>query len=159
VNPKEDEMAATRWWEKYAWIVFAAIGVMGLLVAAPVMLDPGAGAAVFEQLDGLALPAVIAGDPAAMAYAEHLYRFAFGATVGVDLLTVLVAVFAFRHGARWAWFALWYWPVLFGTNALAYDGPARYVQLFMLMITTAALAAAYGQAWRRTPVAPSVATA
>jgi hypothetical protein len=144
-------MRSGRWYERYAWIVFAVIGVMGLSFALPVMLDAGAGAAVFERLDGVTVPDAIQADAEATAYLEFVYRFAFGATAGVDLLTILVAIFAFRHGRRWAWLAFWYWPVLFATNAFTYDEPARYVQIGMLTLTVAALAATWRRTWRRRP--------
>jgi hypothetical protein len=146
-----------RWYERYAWIVFLLIGVMGVVIALRVVVNPSAGAGVFEQLDGIALPPAIAASAEALAYVEFLYRFAFGATLGVDLMTILIAVFAFRHGRRWAWAAFCYWPLLFLTNLMTYDAPARYVQLFMLVITTAALSVTYRKTWRHSdaPVLPS----
>jgi hypothetical protein len=143
-------VTAARWYERYAWIVFAIIGIMGLVIALPVLINPAAGAGVFAQLDGMTLPAAISADPAARTYAEFVYRFAFGATFGLDLMTVLIAVFAFRRGARWAWIAFCYWPALFFTNLLTYEASARPVQLTMLAITIAALAATYRTTWRKT---------
>jgi hypothetical protein len=141
-------MGALKLVEKHGWIVFVIIGLMGLVIALPVVVDPSRGAAVFEQMDGVAMPTSIATDAAAVAYLEFVSRFAFTATVGVDLLTVLVAVFAFRHGARWAWLAFWYWPALFLTNAIAYDAPARYVQIGMLALTAGILLVTGPRAWR-----------
>jgi hypothetical protein len=144
-------MRTERWYERYAWVAFVVIGVMGLSFALPVMLDAGAGAAVFERLDGVTVPDAIQADADATAYVEFVYSFAFSATAGLDFLTVLVATFAFRHGLRWAWVAMLYWPVLFATNALTYDEPARYVQIGMLTLTAAALAATWRRTWRRRP--------
>lgn len=141
-------MTTERWYERHAWIVFVIIGLMGLVIALPVLMDPGSGAEVFDQLDGVALPTAIDADPAALAYVEFVYRFAFGATFGLDLMTVLIAVFAFRHGARWAWAAFCYWPALFLSNLLTYEASARPVQVAMLAITVTALAATYRKAWR-----------
>jgi hypothetical protein len=141
-------MGALRLVEKHGWIVFVLIGLMGLVIALPVIIDPSRGAAVFEQMDGVVMPASIATDAAAMAYVEYVSRLAFTATFGVDLLTVLVAVFAFRLGARWAWLAFWYWPALFLTNAIAYDAPARYVQIGMLALTAGILLVTGPRAWR-----------
>jgi hypothetical protein len=152
-------MTAERWYERYAWTVFAAVGVMGLVIALPVLVDPAAGAGVFEQLDGVAVPAAIDADPAARAYVEFVSRFAFGATFGLDLMTVLVAVFAFRRGARWAWVAFCYWPALFMMNLVTYEPSARPVQLAMLAVTTAALAATYRKTWRRAHAAGGVGAA
>lgn len=144
-------MTTQRMHEKYAWIVFVIIGLMGLVLALPVWFDPSAGADVFEQLDGVTVPATIADSAEATAYVEFLYRFAFTATVGVDLLTVVVAVFAFRHAARWAWLAFCYWPALFLTNFLTYQESARYIQIVMLTLTVGALAASYRKVWLQAP--------
>jgi hypothetical protein len=151
-------MGPRRLTERYGWVVFVIIGIMGVVIALPVVIDPGRAPAVFEQMDGMAMPASLATDAVAMAYLAFVSRFAFTATLGVDLLTVLVAVFAFRHGARWAWFALCYWPALFLTNAITYDAPARYVQVGMLVLTAATLAATGPRAWRHDPAGPSAET-
>jgi hypothetical protein len=143
-------MTTERWYERYAWIVFAIIGLMGMVIALPVLIDPSAGADVFRRLDSMALPATIAADPAVRGYVEFVYRFAFTATFGLDLMTVLIAAFAFRRGARWAWLAFLYWPGLYFTNLLTYEPAARPVQLAMLVVTTAALGASFRKVWQGT---------
>jgi hypothetical protein len=148
-------MTAERWYERHAWLVFAAVGLMGMVIALPVLVDAATGARVFAQLDGVALPAVLEADPAARSYVEFVSRFAFSATFGLDLMTVLIAGFAFRRGARWAWGAMCYWPVLFLSNLLTYEPSTRPVQLAMLTLTTAALAATFRRTWRRTAGAPA----
>jgi hypothetical protein len=48
-----------------------------------------------------------------------------------------------------------YWPVLFLSNLLTYEPSTRPMQLAMLTLTTAALAATFRRTWRRTAGAPA----
>src|SRR3712207_121910 len=36
------------------------------------------------------------------------------------VLTVAIALTAFRRGERWAWWAFWAWPVFFGVHGLVF---------------------------------------
>lgn len=55
-------------------------------------------------------------------------------------MTVVVAATAFQRGARWAWWLLWYWPMIFLAHFFSYEGPFRYVQLLWVVLTAGALA-------------------
>jgi hypothetical protein len=70
-----------------SWICLAAVSLgiagFGLVV---IVAPPGGGDGLLYRADGLA-------------------------SVGLGVFGLLLAVVPFRRGERWAWFALWFYPV------------------------------------------------
>jgi hypothetical protein len=81
---------------RYAWVVFVVFAVLATLFG----IFPGSW---FEETVDRDL-----------ALLSTTY-----ASVAV-VLTIAVAVTAFRRGERWAWFAFWVWPLFFVVHALAF---------------------------------------
>lgn len=121
-------MATQRWYRRYAWVWFVLMAVVGLLGGVLVLVDPAAAIGMFARF-GHELPASIASDPAAGAYVEFVAHWAATASIGFNLFGVVIAATAFRRGHRWAWFASWYWPMLFILHFTTYEGGFRYGQL------------------------------
>ena len=85
---------------KTGWISLAIIGVAILLFG----------------LITTALPA--SSDPP--------YMRAIGvASIGMGLFGLLITTIAYRHRERWAWFALWYYPVFWTTHLLGDLPPGK----------------------------------
>jgi uncharacterized membrane protein HdeD (DUF308 family) len=40
------------------------------------------------------------------------------ASIGMGLFGVMITLFAYRRGERWAWFILWYYPVFWSAHFL-----------------------------------------
>jgi hypothetical protein len=145
-------MRADTWYERAAWIFFAALSGMVLPLAALVYVDPSAATDLWARF-GYDLPAVVATDPTATEYVEFISHWATTGTIGFDLFGLLIAVTAFRRGEKWAWLAFWYWPVLFATHFVTYQSGFQYAQLVWVTLSVAALLATYRKVWRVEPVA------
>ena len=52
-------------------------------------------------------------DPAMTAYLADEFRSAGAMQLGFAIFSMVIASRWFRQGDRWAWFAFWYFPVLF----------------------------------------------
>jgi hypothetical protein len=139
-------MTGERWYDRHAWIYFAGVAAVGLAGAATTFISPSSGEGLFGTF-GFPVPAAIAEDPDAVRYVEHIFGWASGATVGLDLFGLLIAATAFRRGERWAWLAFWYWPTMFLSHFLLYESGFRYLQLVWLVLSLAALGATAGKAW------------
>jgi MFS family permease len=55
-----------------------------------------------------------------------LYMRAIGvASIGMGLFGLLITTIAYRHRERWAWFALWYYPVFWTAHLLGDLPPGK----------------------------------
>lgn len=142
-------MSTERWYERYAWVWFAALTGSVIPLAVMIYLDPSSATSMWERF-GFAVPAAVAGDPEATRYVEFISHWASTGTIGFDLFGFLIAVTAFRRGERWAWLAFCYWPVMFVTHFFTYESSFRYAQLVWTALTIAALGATYQKVWGRT---------
>jgi hypothetical protein len=119
---------------------------VGLVGAAMTFISPSSGEGLFETF-GLPMPPAIAGDADAVRYVEHIFEWAGGTTVGLDLFGLLIAATAFRRGERWAWLAFWYWPAMFLSHFLLYESSFRYAQVVWLVMSLVALGATARKVW------------
>ena len=64
--------------------------------------------------------------------------------LGSNVLTIFIALTAYRRANKWAWWAFWYWPLMFASHFILYrEGTLRYVQVFLLILSVATLLANY----------------
>jgi hypothetical protein len=105
-----------RAYEKYAWVILFANGLLWLLYSIAVLflsstMETPSGDAV-KTLTGAPFSQIVASNPGIANYIYYLLRnlaiiiFGFGA-----LLTVISAT-AYRKGAVWAWYLMWVAPVI-----------------------------------------------
>jgi uncharacterized membrane protein HdeD (DUF308 family) len=71
---------------KIAWVLLTIIGIAIFIFGLIVALWPGSSNQLFLQAIGVA-------------------------SIGMGLFGVLITLIPFRHRERWAWFALWYYPL------------------------------------------------
>lgn len=128
------------WYHKYAWLVFVLVGLSGLIPGIQISLSPLSGAAFLASF-GHPVPEIILADAEALAFLTFFLQWTGLMVIGVNTLTVIVAVTAFRRGKRWAWWAFWYWPLLFLAHFFMYDSSFRFTQLVWVALTTATLLA------------------
>jgi len=122
--------------EHYAWTVFVAFGVIGILN----------GVGDFFGDSGISVKG-------AFREVHDISREnAFNEVTG-GLLSVLVAVFGLRRGMRWAWYAMSLLPIRVAAEiwrALNYGDPGEATTAaFVLVFTLAALALAYRRSFGR----------
>lgn len=130
--------------ERHAHWLFVIIGGMGCLVSLAMLADPTIGLGVLGGV-GPDVPPGAEDD----AFTAFVFRWTATAMFGSNVLTVLIALTAFRRGERWAGVALWYWPAMFVSHLVMYRwGPMSYVQILWLTLTIPVLAAHFARASR-----------
>lgn len=140
--------------QRHSHWLFVLIGGMGCVMSVAMLFDPTMGLRVLGGV-GPEVPV----DAAADAFLMFAFRWTATAMFGSNVLTVLIALTAFRRGERWAGVALWYWPAMFASHLVMYRwGPMSYVQILWLALTIPVLAAHYARASRAAP-APTPAVA
>ena len=103
-------------YEKYAWILLFAIGVIFLVSAVPATLgipDP----ATVERIAGMTVNELKVSSPGF--YNLYLFYFRFGglSDIGFAFFITAISVTAYRKGEKWAWYALWVLPAYFIASA------------------------------------------
>ncbi|MFQ5950913.1 MAG: hypothetical protein ACE5KH_02375, partial [Candidatus Geothermarchaeales archaeon] len=101
-----------RWYEKHVWILFFGFG---LLLVGPALLHifvgPVSGFIPVPALTGMSWDELLM-DPEKVAAVMIPSRIFGIAALGLGIWLMLIAAFPFRKGERWAWYALWYLPVV-----------------------------------------------
>jgi len=122
---------ADRFFVRHAWLFIAG---PALLLAAGVvgMMATGANPPMqFEADTGVPWAELMAAYPSVatlVSLEDLLLGVSFG---GLGLLTAIVAATRFRAGERWAWFALWVFPVvLAAVAALMFTHDQAYVAVY-----------------------------
>ena len=111
--------------ERHAWKVFAAIGVIIALFGAG---DIGSGgtslqggeAVLFTSMTGTTWDELRAADPGAAKMIDYLWRAEGAALVVAGVLTFAISLTALRRGDRWAWYAMWVYPFWIGLVYLVF---------------------------------------
>lgn len=104
---------AERAYERHAWIVLFAVGIIFALFGAGDMVsgvfaDP----AIAEGITGMTPEELQAADPATFGLLNVQVRTAGAGLMVMGLLAAAIAAKAFRAEERWAWYALWTLPLL-----------------------------------------------
>ena len=114
-----------RFSERHAWKVFAAIGVIIALFGAG---DIGSGGASFQSGEGVLFTSLTgttwdelrAADPGAAKMIDYLWRAEGAVLVVAGMLTFAISLTALRRGDRWAWYAMWVFPLWIGLVYLVF---------------------------------------
>lgn len=101
--------------ERYSWIVFL---VLSLIIALFGLGDILTGGSTFESgeaptmqgISGMTWQELGSTSPNAAHMIDYLVRAGGAHLFVLGLLSLIVAVTAFRRGDRWAWYAMWLWP-------------------------------------------------
>ena len=128
------------WYEKYSFIVFTLIAVMGVTMAIQMMVAPGTAMSYLADFD-YPIPNVLLNDPNGREFFLVLIQWIGATVLGGDFLTLVIALTAWRKGDRWAWFAFLYWPFLFIFHSSLYrPGPHKILPLVLLTLVVVILA-------------------
>jgi hypothetical protein len=113
---REDEMTANSSkntvLERSAWIALIVVGaIFGLFGLSDVILGMNADPAIAESIAGVAWKDLQASNPQ-VANLIDMYVRSLGASIlVVSILSLSITLTAFKRGERWAWYALWVWPL------------------------------------------------
>jgi hypothetical protein len=108
VSPKVDKV-----YEKYAWIIISAVGVIILVGGAPHALGVNEDLATVESIIGMALSELKASYPRFFDLYDFYFRGGGLSDMGFGFLVTVISSTAYRKGERWAWYTLWSVPVFF----------------------------------------------
>lgn len=102
-------------YEKYAWVLLFLSSALFLPTSAFFIQSFFVMPHVVNTGD---LSGVLAGSPAIATWIRGIFRDTAIAQLGIAIFGMSIAAVSYRRGERWAWYALWYLPVVF----LAYIG-------------------------------------
>ncbi len=117
---------AERAYERYAWIILAALGIfliftaifLGGVIGNPGVQGPAGEKSDAEYIAGMTWTEISASSPnvARLVVYELQTRDIFRAFWGVFVLAI--AAYPYRRGERWSWYVLWILPVQFVVLAI-----------------------------------------
>jgi hypothetical protein len=112
--------------EKYAWMIFLIIGVMIFAGGIPHMFGNNTDPALVETISGQTVEELKTSSP--MFFSLYNFYFTGGglSDVGVGFFLILISIFAYRTGQKWAWYSLWFVPLFFsGWIFLSFQLPSQ----------------------------------
>lgn len=96
---------------RIAWIAFVVVAaVVALFGIGDVIRGMDADPAIAEGVTGIAWDELQEEDPAPARLIDLQVRSQGMTLLMLGLLSLSVAIWAFRKRARWAWYAMWIWP-------------------------------------------------
>jgi hypothetical protein len=105
-----------RWFERNGWTVFTGISLVTVLFGLGDIVAGGSTFAfgetvMFNRLTGTTWDALQAADPGAANLIDYQVRASGAWLVLIGILSLGICVTALRRGERWAWSAMWVWPL------------------------------------------------
>lgn len=136
-------MPDERWYRTYSWLLWVVVALSGLIPAVQLLIAPLTGLGFFAGM-GHPVPESILSNPRESAFLEFVLRWIGTVLFGSNVLTMFIAVTAWRNRAKWAWIAMWYWPLMFASHYVMYgDGFLKNVQLVSVALTLLVLGSSY----------------
>ena len=107
---------AEKAYEKHAWILlFAAAIVVALIGLLLPIIGGGSTDPDFPAIAGITHDEFVSSNPQGVvdffAFTFRVFGFGF---LGFGVVTMAIALKSYRNGEKWAWYALWSFPVIFG---------------------------------------------
>ena len=140
--------------ERNAWIVFLVLSILFGLIGVGHLIEGGSNLSeIAEGMTGETWEELRAANPTHANLVDLIHRSSGADFIAVALLSMAVCLTGFRRGERWAWYAMWVWPlratlglVLFFTAGIQPGSPASFVMILsaiVLVISALALALSY----------------
>ena len=100
--------------ERYDWVVWVVLGLIGVMFGVADMLLGGSTLAtgegeevLFEGITGMTWDELQAAEPGAARFIDYQTRVIGASIFLASLLTMTIAVLGLRRGHRWAWLTMW----------------------------------------------------
>ena len=108
-----------RVYEKYAWIIFLALGLLWLVVGLVAVFDPEG---IFEtdaqSVTDVPWSELKASDPEAADFVIFVYGQMGLVKISWSFFVLVIALTGYRRAEKWAWYTMWSVPALLVGNAL-----------------------------------------
>jgi hypothetical protein len=105
-------------YEKYAWIIFFAIGVITLVTAVPSALGINTDPGLVQSIAGKTIGELKNSNQMFFNLYNYYFRSGGISDIGFAFFLTVISVTAYRRGDKWAWYAFWFVPAFF----LGYTG-------------------------------------
>ena len=96
-------------YEKHAWIIFLAVGILILIVGLNFLTLPYYEPTQWDYLTS---------DPKVVNHINMGSKALGLVGIGFAILTIAVSLTSYRRGEKWSWYTLCYFPVFWGLMAL-----------------------------------------
>jgi hypothetical protein len=122
-------------------IYFCLIGFFGMLMVIETILAPLSFAKLVRVATGIDFNKLSEKDTETKMGFKAFVSFTGSALLGSNGFTFVLAWMAFHNSNALAWWALWFWPVMFGWHAIIYKrGTALwYFQIIWIVLSVSAL--------------------
>ena len=100
-------------YEKYAWILPFAIGVIFLVGAVPHTLGVNTDPTIVEEFIGMTENELKDSNPRFFDLWSYYFRGGGLSDIGFAFLITAISLTAYRRGEKWAWYAFWSIPAFF----------------------------------------------
>ncbi len=100
-------------YERHAWKLLFAMGVVFLVLGAPLLFGVHLDPIHEERILGMTIEELEASDP--RFFDLFIFNVISGGVLflGIAILVMAISMTAYRRGEKWAWYALWSIPAMF----------------------------------------------
>jgi len=102
-----------RVYEKYAWVIFLALGLLWLVTGLSQLFNPevllGNDA---QHITGMSLSELEASSPTTTKLVRFLYGAIGNLKTSWSFLVLAITLTGYRRGEKWAWYTLWLVPAI-----------------------------------------------
>ncbi len=103
---------------RHSWILFVAIGILGLLFTSVTASGQPPEAETFQKITGMSVDQFQSDFPRIATYLTIILQSEAQFQISFISLMMVVTVVPFRRGEQWAWYALWVFPLSSSVLAL-----------------------------------------
>jgi hypothetical protein len=132
-----------RVYEKYAWVILLALGLLWLVVGIVAVFSPEG---IFEtdakSVTNMPWSELKASSPMAADFVTFVYGQMGLLKISWSFFVLVITLTAYRKGEKWAWYTMWSVPVLLVSDALfsaIYIGDVSQMLSFVPITTIALL--------------------
>jgi hypothetical protein len=102
-----------KYYEKCGWIIFVIIGVLLLTGGIPHMFGNNTDPDLVKAISGQTIDELRNSDTLLFNLYDFYFRGGGLSDIGVAIFLIVISIFGFRTGQKWAWYSLWFVPLFF----------------------------------------------
>lgn len=102
-----------KFYEKYAWVIFFAIGLMTMAAAVPHALGLNTDPELVKSIVGMTIEDLKLTNPMSFELYNFYFRSGGLSDLGFAFLLIVISATAYRRGEKWAWYSFWIVPAFF----------------------------------------------